>query len=565
MRYLSVLILTFWASLSSAQETITHEQNIYADKVIWGGPIYTADDRSPKVEALAIVGDTILHAGSRSQAESMINATTQIIDLNGATAFPGFTDGHAHLSGIGERALSLNLDTATSLQSFTDMLIAWWAEHPEDTVIMGSGWIETHWSEKRFPTRWDIDRVIKDIPVILFRADYHALVANSKALELASISAKTQAPFGGEILQNALGEITGILVDNAQSLVTHLQPKTTPEDIKKHLATGAQIYAEQGWTGLHNMGVPYSNVEMIEALSDNGDIPIRVYNSLTREDGETLFQKGPRKNSNGKVVTNAIKLFMDGALGSRGAALLEPYSDADTDGLMMTTKEETLPLLIKALENGVQINTHAIGDRANRLLLDWYEEALSTVPPLARPIPEPRWRIEHAQIVNPNDIPRFATLGIIPSMQPSHAIGDLHFAPSRLGDTRLNGAYSWTSLIKSGVIIAGGSDAPVEQGNLFVEFYAATARHDLKGFQGPNWHPEEAVTRENALKMFTLWPAIASFQEDKIGSLIVGKKADISVFNIDLMTVAEEDIPKGKTVMTIIAGDIVYSAPILTE
>jgi predicted amidohydrolase YtcJ len=251
---------------------------------------------------------------------------------------------------------------------------------------------------------------------------------------------------------------------------------------------------------------------------------------------------------------------MDGALGSRGAALIAPYSDANTSGLILSKPKNVLPLLEQALRRGIQINMHAIGDRGNRQLLDWYEQTFDAVLPVERVIAAPRWRDEHAQIIHPDDMPRYAQLGVIPSMQPSHAIGDLHFAPDRLGEDRLAGAYAWASLLKTGVIIAGGSDAPVERGDPLIEFYAATARRDLNGFQGENWHPKEALTRDQALKMFTLWPAIASFAEGETGSIAVGKKADFTAFDINLMTADEADIPKGRAILTIVDGEIVFQA-----
>ncbi|WP_202899730.1 amidohydrolase [Kordiimonas gwangyangensis] len=263
-------------------------------------------------------------------------------------------------------------------------------------------------------------------------------------------------------------------------------------------------------------------------------------------------------STDGHIITRAIKLYMDGALGSRGAALLEPYADAATSGLLLTTKEDTMPILRKAMSLGIQVNTHAIGDRGNRLLLDWYEEVMQEVPTIERAVANPRWRDEHTQIVSPEDIPRYKALGVIPSMQPSHAIGDLHFAPARLGEERLVGAYAWQSFINSGVIVAGGSDAPVERGDPLIEYYAAIYRHDLAGFQGENWHAEEAVSRADALKMFTLWPAMASFQEDEIGSITVGKKADLTAFSVNLMTAEPSAIPKGEAVMTMVDGEVIY-------
>jgi predicted amidohydrolase YtcJ len=510
------------------------------------------------VEAAAIKDGRFMFVGTVSDARLYVGPDTEIIELNGAAAFPGFTDGHAHLEGIGARELTLNLEGAASLQAVLDAVSKWYNERPDTSVLVGRGWIETHWPEGRTPSRWDLDRIISDIPVILGRADGHALVANSKALEMAGISGATEAPFGGEILKNALGEATGILVDTAQRLVQPLIPESTDADVAKRLTKGGEVYAAYGWTGIHNMSVPWRSVEIMEQLSGEDRLKLRVYNSIVPEAADALFAGGIRESNNRKIITRAIKLYMDGALGSRGAALLEPYADANTSGLLLSSKSETMPLLERALQDGFQVNMHAIGDRANRLLLDWFEEAMNTIPPLDRAIENPRWRDEHTQIVNLTDIVRYQQLGVIPSMQPSHAIGDLHFAPARLGEERLAGAYAWSTLVESGSIVVGGSDAPVERGDPLIEFYAATARRDLNGFQGANWHPDEALTRSEALKMFTLWPAIASFQENEIGSIEVGKQADLTVFNVDLMTADEADIPKGMALYTLVGGEVIY-------
>jgi predicted amidohydrolase YtcJ len=271
-----------------------------------------------------------------------------------------------------------------------------------------------------------------------------------------------------------------------------------------------------------------------------------------------LIEQGGQSSQNGEVVTRSIKLYMDGALGSRGAALLEPYSDADTTGLLMATQEQYRPLHEGALRAGIQINTHAIGDRGNRELLNWYEDVFNSVPKSEWAIKKPRWRDEHTQIVNMEDISRFKSLGVIPSMQPSHAIGDLFFAPDRLGKERLHGAYAWRTLIDSGVIIAGGTDAPVERGDPRIEFYGAVARKSIDGFSNQDWHPEEAVTRTEALKMFTLWPAYASFMENDLGSIEVGKLADFTIFSENIMMIPHDEILKVKTVMTVVGGNVVY-------
>lgn len=539
---------------------LDNEPFAVADTVIWGGTIYTAEDSGPTAEAVAIGNGRILYVGSRAGAAAYVSPDTTIISLEGATLYPGFVDAHAHLSGIGARELTLNLEGSASLAALQAALAAHAQTSTQPTVV-GRGWIETHWPEGRFPSRWDLDDVVKDRPVILFRADGHAAVANSAALTAAAITGETEAPFGGAIQKNALGEPTGIFIDAAMSLISNLIPAPTYDDIMEHLTVGARVYGEYGWTGLHNMSVSWQEVELLDMLSERGDVKIRVYNSINPGDAPQLFAQGARSSANERIVTRAIKLYMDGALGSRGAALLEPYSDANTTGLILSKPEQVLPLLEQALRSGIQINMHAIGDRGNRQLLDWFEQTFNNVPPLERAVATPRWRDEHTQIVHPDDIPRYAQLGVIPSMQPSHAIGDMHFAPDRLGEDRLDGAYAWASFLETGVIIAGGSDAPVERGDPLIEFYAATARRDLQGFQGDNWRPQEALTRVEALKMFTLWPAMASFAEDDIGTIAVGKKADFTAFDIDLMTTVESEIPNGKVVLTMVDGEIIYQAP----
>lgn len=564
-----IAVTTFglvWLAPASAQEppansSLEAEPFVTADMVLWGGAIYTAEDSGPTAEAVAVQNGRIIYVGSRIGAEAYVTAGTRIVDLEGGSLYPGFTDAHAHLSGIGVRELTLNLEGIRSLQALQQALSDYAQDNADQSVIVGRGWIETHWPEGRFPSRWDIDDVVADKPVILFRADGHAAVANSAAFNAAGVTGATPDPFGGAIQKNALDEPTGILIDTAMGLVRELIPTPTRDDVAEQLTVGGRVYSQYGWTGLHNMSVSWQEVELLEALSDRGDMAIRVYNSINPGDANQLFQTGMRTSQNNRIVTRAIKLYMDGALGSRGAALLQPYADANTSGLILSKSEDVLPLMETALRQGIQINMHAIGDRGNRQLLDWFEQTFNAVPPLERAVATPRWRDEHTQIVHPDDIPRYALLGVIPSMQPSHAIGDLHFAPDRLGEERLRGAYAWQTFLDTGVIIAGGSDAPVERGDPLIEFYAATARRDLSGFQGENWHPEEALTRAEALKMFTLWPAVASFAESEIGSIAVGKKADFTAFDIDLMTVPEADIPRGRALFTIVDGEIVYQAP----
>jgi predicted amidohydrolase YtcJ len=482
------------------------------------------------------------------------------VDLKGATLFPGFTDGHAHLDGIGWREMTLNLEGSASVAEAMQRLSAWAEAHPEG-VIVGRGWIETHWPEKRFLTAADLDAAAPGRVVVLSRADGHARAASSAALTAAGIDATTPPPSGGEILKDAEGRPTGLLVDGAMALLEGLAPEADAAATREAYRAGFGVYARYGWTGVHFMSAPWKDVPLLEAMAEAGEAPLRVYNSIDMGDARALMADGPRDAGDGRIITRAIKFYADGALGSRGAKLFEPYSDRpQTSGLMLASREEVMPLYQEALRTGVQIATHAIGDQGNHDVAAWYEEALRSVPKSEWKLADPRWRIEHTQIIRPRDYHYFDELPIIASMQPSHAIGDLHFAADRLGDARLDGAYAWHTLVDRGVIVVGGSDAPVERGDPLIEFYAAVARRDLNGFQGPDWRPDEAVDRATALKMFTLWPAYASFRENELGTIEVGKRGDFTAFDIDLMTVPAADIPKGRAVLTVVDGQIVHRA-----
>ncbi len=527
------------------------------DLLVRGGIIHTGVDGAPSAEVVLVRDGRIAHVGAEAGAGDVTGVP--VIDLKGATLFPGFTDGHAHLDGVGWRELTLNLEGSASVAEAMARLTAWAEAHPTG-VIVGRGWIETRWPEARFLTAADLDAAAPGRVVLLGRADGHAVVASTPALIAAGITADTAAPSGGEILKGPNGRPTGLLVDAAEQLVAGLMPQADPEALREAYRAGFRVEARYGWTGLHFMSAPWKDVPLMEQMATAGEATIRVYNSVTPDGAAELIAGGPRSVADGRVITRAIKYYADGALGSRGAALFEPYADRpDTTGLMQITEAEILPLYEAALTGGIQIATHAIGDRGNASVAQWYETALAAVPASARPTGEDvRWRIEHAQILRPADYGYFERLPIIASMQPSHAIGDFHFAPARLGDARLDGAYAWKSLVDRGVIVVGGSDAPVERGDPLIEFYAAVARRDLDGVQGPDWRPQEAVSRATALKMFTLWPAYASFREAELGTIEVGKRADFTAFDIDLMTVPEADIPKGRAVLTVVDGVVAY-------
>jgi predicted amidohydrolase YtcJ len=532
-----------------------------ADLVLKNGNVYTADDRRPKAEAIAISADRIVFAGSNQEAQKFVGPSTRVVDLMGKTVLPGMTDSHQHLSGVGFREMTLNLEGTTSVEDFLARVKARVDQANSGEWVTGRGWIETFWKPPVFPTRAQLDAIAPNNPLVLTRADGHASVVNSAALKSAGIDRTTANPFGGEISKDQSGEPNGMLLDAAQGLVRRNVPDTTPADAERAVILGVKRDIEVGWTQIQDAGGSYAEAELFKKLYSEGKIKLRIYKAVhgPGPSATQLLAAGPIIGAfDHRFTFRTIKVVSDGALGSRGAALLEKYSDADTAGFLTVKQEELAPMLVNALKSGVQVETHAIGDRANRFILDEYEKAFLAVPKSQRKVADPRWRIEHSQIVNPVDIPRFAKLGVIPSMQPSHAIGDLHFAPSRLGIARLKGAYAWQSFIKSGAIVPGGSDAPVERGEPMIEFYAAVARKDMKGFSGEGWHPEEAVSRQQALKMFTIWPAYAAFEDKLRGSIETGKLADLTILSADIMSIPEMEILKTRCVMTVINGEIVF-------
>jgi predicted amidohydrolase YtcJ len=563
MRTIALALICGIASffIGPPQKPSQHE---LADIVFYNGNVYTVHPSSPKAEAIAIKNGRILFAGSNQSVLAFEGKQTRRIDLTGSTVLPGLTDSHYHLIGVGERELTLNLEGTSNLGEFLERVKSRVDLARPGEWVTGRGWIETFWTPPTFPTRADLDKIAPANPLFLTRADGHGAVANSAALKIAGIDRNTPDPFGGQILKDKdTGEPAGMLLDNAQSIVSKHIPAPARSDIEKAVLVGVQHSIQLGWCEIQNAGSTYPEVELYEKLYKEGKIKLRIYNAVygPGPNAERLLREGPTIDAfDHRFTVRTIKVVFDGALGSRGAALLEPYSDYNTSGFLREKEEALSPMFAKALRQGIQVETHAIGDRTNRTILDLYEKALKEVPDDQRKIPEPRWRVEHAQIISPQDIPRFARLGIIPSMQPSHAISDLHFAPGRLGMDRLKGAYAWETLIKSGCIIPGGSDAPVERGEPMIEFYAAVARKDLKGFSGEGWHPEQAVSREDALKMFTLWPAYASFQEKEKGSIEAGKLADLTILSADIMQIPESEIPKTRCLMTVIGGEIVFDA-----
>src|SRR5213082_944299 len=568
-------ILLFMSGITAGAET--------AERIFINGNIYTVNDKQPFAQAIAVKGDRIIFVGANADAEKSRGDKTRIVDLAGKTVTPGFTDSHCHIFGIGEREVTLNLEGTKTREDFLAKVKERVVQTARNKWITGRGWIETFWKPPQFPTRADLDKIAPDNPVFLTRADGHAAIVNSAALKLANIDNHTPDPFGGQILKTN-GEPNGMLLDNAMDSIAKNIPKPTEAETEQALLKGIDREIKLGWCEIQNAGSELSDQEIIRRAFAARKVKLRMINAAygPGEAANALLKNGATLNAfDHRFTQRTIKVIFDGALGSRGAALLAPYSDkADTSGFLTQKPEDLRPMFKEALRRGIQVETHAIGDRANRLILDLYEQAMlsflddkyavpgggasSGEPGVAERRPpradDVRWRVEHAQILTERDLPRFAKLGVIASMQPSHAISDLYFAPSRLGMERLAGAYAWNSLIKSGAIICGGSDAPVERGEPMIEFYAAVARKSIKGESGEGWHAEQKVSRDQALKMFTINAAYAAFEENDKGSIEVGKLADFTVLSNDIMKIPEPEILKTRCQMTIVGGEIVFSS-----
>jgi predicted amidohydrolase YtcJ len=533
---------------------------LVADMVLHNTKIYTANDAQWTAEATAVLGDKIIFVGSNADAAKYMCGDAQIMDMAGKYVYAGFTDSHQHVEGVGQRPKTLSLFGITTLKETVDAIKTFAVKVPANEWVQGRGWIEREWTdEKRFLTRHDVDPFTADKPLFMPRADGVSALVNSKALALAGITKDSPDPLGGKFEREADGTPNGYILATAMNIFRGLIPPKTREYKKDSLVQGMYENAKVGWTNTQDAGMPYVNVEIIKEIHAAGNMSTRIYAAANVMEAAIMLERGRETTADNMFDLRGIKVYIDGTLGSRGAALLENYADADHNGFMnRTTKEELAPILRAALRKGIQVETHVIGDRAVRELLDWYEAAFNAVPKSEWAVAEPRWRLEHAQIIPPQDQERLVNLGILVSMQPSHGIGDLNFAPDRLGHERLGHAYPWQQLIDRGLMILGGSDAPVEQGDPRIEFYAAVTRKRLDGTSGKGWHPELAVKRETALKMFTIWPAYGAFQEAIRGSVEVGKYADFTILDRDWLSVPEADILTSENLMTIVGGKITY-------
>ena len=529
-----------------------------ADLVLVSGKVLNPEGT---VSAIAIKTGRIAAMGDDPSLSPWIGDDTQVIDLGGKTVAPGFVDSHAHLLGLGIRRSGIDLVGTRSLDQVKERVAQRIAKAKPGEWIRGRGWDQNDWSKKRFPTARDLDAISPKNPVVLTRIDGHALWANSQAMKLAKITRRTKPPKGGQIIRRR-GRPTGIFVDNAMDLVLKSVPASTDEELKKAVLLAQKECLSAGLTQLHDMGVSKRTLDVYKQLDQAGELKLRVY---AMHDGmgevETLkarLSEGlviPEADSPSRLTIRGVKFMLDGALGSRGAALLSAYSDERKNKGTLLLEPKALEERVKLVkEAGFQPATHAIGDRANRLILDIYERVYGPAAPAARP------RVEHAQVLHPDDIPRFGKLGVIASIQPTHATSDMPWAEKRVGKKRIQGAYAWRSLLTSSATITAGSDAPVEDISPILGLYAAVFRQDLFGEPEGGWYSAQKLSAKEALEAFSKQGAYASFREDHAGVLQKGMVADLTVLDKNPLN-ATLELASAQVMLTIIQGELVYVRP----
>jgi predicted amidohydrolase YtcJ len=530
-----------------------------AELVLRGGTIYTLEAGRPEADALAIREGRIVAVGSWADVAPLVGTETVVLDLSGMSAYPGFVDAHAHLLGLGK---SLEIIDLTGTRSEADVLALVRGEvrqAPAGTWILGRGWDQNRWPVPKFPTHEGLSQAAPDHPVLLTRVDGHAVWANRRAMELAGIGENPAPVAGGEILRDAAGKPTGVFVDNAADLLTRHVPEETEAVIERRLQAAMGRCVAAGLTQVHDAGVGERVLAVYEKMQRGSRLPLRVWAMLqgSEEWLRATLAGGIRRSADDRLVVRSVKLYADGALGSRGAWLLAPYSDRpDTSGLPVNPPEYLERIARLCAERGFQVCTHAIGDRANREMLDIYQKVLASCPDgKAR-----RFRVEHAQVLTAADIPRFHALGVIPSMQPTHCTSDMAWAGDRLGAERCRYAYAWASLLRDGNHIPMGSDFPVEGVSPLLGFYAAVTRQDPQGRPPGGWMPEERMSRAEALRSMTLWAAEAAFLEEDLGSLKPGKWADLTICDRDILKVPAEEILRTRVLLTIVGGRVVHDA-----
>lgn len=549
---LKIILIIIGLTIMSCSDTKT------ADLVIMGGKVATVDNDFSIAEAVAVQNNKIIFVGANQDVKKYISDKTKVIELNGELVLPGLIDSHGHLTGSGKALEHIDLVGTNSFQDVLDLVKVRVKTAEQGEWIRGRGWDQNDWTIKEFPNHSALSDITPNNPVMLSRIDGHAILVNQKAMEIADIDRNTPNPDGGKIFHGSNGKPTGIFLDNAEKLITNHIPKYSTEKLRSIIQNAANRCVEFGLTGMHDAGIPISRIDDYKYLIDNGTMPLRINAMLSDtvvSDMSGFLQKYQVDSyGNDFLRVKSIKLYADGALGSRGAALLEPYSDdPENSGLLVTENSHMLEVCKAALESGFQVCTHAIGDKAIRTMLDIYEKAL-----IANPNYDHRFRIEHSQIVNFADIPRYADLGVIPAMQPQHAVSDMPWTKDRIGSERVKGAFPFRSFIDAGVIIPCGSDFPVEIPNPLIGIHNAVTRQDENGFPKDGWLPEQKMTIVEAIKGYTIWAAYAAFQEDILGSIEVGKYADFTILDKDILTIEPMEILNTNVLYTIVGGDVKY-------
>ncbi len=533
------------------------------DVVLHNGKIITVDELHPEVQALGIRGDQIVVVGTNEEVDAYIGETTEVIDLEGQLAVPGFIESHGHFLGVGNAQMQLSLMDVQNWEEIVAMVAAAVEEAQPGQLIRGRGWHQEKWNPlpernvEGFPLHDQLSEVSPDNPVVLTHASGHATFANARAMEMSGITSATADPDGGEILRDARGNPIGVFRETASRLLRGASADATPPDPRRQAELAVQEALAKGITSFQDAGSSFETVDLLKNMVDDGSLGIRLWVML-RESNEALAARGKDYRMIGygdnRLTVRAIKRSIDGALGSRGAWLLEPYSDSpESTGLNTTTPESISETAGWAIDNDFQLCVHAIGDRANRETLDLYQRTFEANPDKTGL----RWRDEHTQHLHPDDIPRFAELGVIASMQGVHCTSDGPYVVARLGEQRAaEGAYVWKSLIEAGAVVANGTDAPVEDVSPIASYYATVSRRLA---DGSVFFPEQRLSRMEALKTYTINAAFAAFEEDIKGSLTVGKLADITVLSKDVMTIPEDEISSTEVAHTIVGGRVMYS------
>lgn len=546
------------------------EQNV-ADSIYYNGTIYTVDSLNSIVEAVAVKKGNILATGALEEISKYRGDSTKMIDLKGHTMTPGLIESHGHFMGMGMNKLEVDLLNTASFEEVLERVSEAVSKSKPGEWIIGRGWHQSKWDSiptpvyKGFPVHNRLSAISPDNPVYLDHASGHAGFANAAAMKIAgvnqlSVEKLQQETVGGEIIRDELGNPTGIFTEMAQDLITSRIPKPDKEKNYKALLMAVNNCQKNGITSFVDAGISQSTIDLYKEAIANGDLGVRLYAMLSGSSPELLadwYKKGPEIDTSNYLLTiRSIKLYSDGALGSRGAWLIEDYSDRPGfRGNQLMPIEEIAKISVQGLEHGFQVCTHAIGDMANRQVLDSYENAFKLHPE----IKDPRFRIEHAQHIDPADIPRFAQLHVIPAMQAIHMSSDRPWAIDRLGEKRIKeGAYMWQSLLKSGAVVVNGTDVPVEPINPIACFYASVTRKTLKGTPEGGYEPEERMTREQALRTYTINGAYGEFSEKIKGSIEAGKLADFTILSQDILHVDENKILDTKVVMTVLGGNAVY-------